>query len=64
MRNAFSTKAGNFRKLDSMNDNEAEDVVMGLGQGDSDSDFDPKDKNARTKISRVSVDGCLFWVFG
>lgn len=44
-----------FRKLDPMNDNDAEDGVM-MGQGaqcDSDSDFDPKDKNARTKISRV-----------
>lgn len=57
MRN-FSNKAGNFRKLDRMNDNDPEDVVM-LGQGaqcDSDSDFDPKDKNARTKISRVSFE--------
>lgn len=56
MRN-FSNKAGNFRKLDRMNDNDPEDVVM-LGQGaqcDSDSDFDPKDKNARTKISRVGL---------
>lgn len=56
MRN-FSNKS-NFRKLDHhrLNDNDPEDVVM-LGQGaqcDSDSDFDPKDKNARTKISRVS----------
>lgn len=58
MRNFTSSKAGsNFRKLDRMNDNDPEDVVM-LGQGaqcDSDSDFDPKDKNARTKISRVGT---------
>lgn len=45
---------GNFRKLDPMNDNDPEDVMLGQGaQCDSDSDFDPKDKNARTKISRV-----------
>lgn len=56
MRN-FSDKTGNFRKLERMNENDAEDVTM-IGQGaqcDSDSDFDPKDKNARTKISRVSL---------
>lgn len=54
MRN-FANKTGNFRKLDRMNDNDAEDVVMmGQAQCDSDSDFDPKDKNVRTKISRVS----------